>query len=239
MRGISQSGLSIFRMCPYAYKLHYVDRKEAMFFNFDFLDIGSYVHDAIDRYYKNYYLMDGTYEDILEKSYSCLKDIWDMTLLPEYLKKAYDCLENHARWEYGNISKGIGTKPLTEVTIDGGGFFGLIDYIDLPNKKVIDWKTGKYATVSYNYRVQAHIYKALFESEFGEKLPYFHIFFLGANEWRMVSFEKEKQIKVGEDVQKMLGEVQKAYDNEEFEKKPRISSTCKSCNYRLYCKLGE
>jgi len=236
-RGISQSGISIFRDCPYAFKLHYVDQREPVFYNFDVLDIGGYVHEAIERYYKNYYLTNGTKDDILNKTYSCLKDIWDTTLLPEYLKKAYDCLENHAKWEENNIKTGIGTKPLTEIAIDSGDYYGLIDYIDLPSNRVIDWKTNKFPVLSYEYRMQAYVYKKLFESKFNEKLSHFYFFFLYPNDWRTVSYEKEKQIEVGKDVEKFLAEIKECYDKEEFEKRPRIRSTCKNCNYRLYCKF--
>ena len=237
-RGISQSGLSIFRDCPYAFKLHYVDLKEAMFHNYDFMDIGSYVHKAIERYYDNYYLSNGSVDDILKKSYGCLTEIWDTFLLPEYLKKAYDCLVNHAKWEHDNIAKGIGTKPLIEVKLNAAGFFGYVDYIDLSHNKAIDWKTGKYPNLGFNYRMQAHVYKAMIEEKFGIKLPYFYFFFLGADDWRIVSFVKEKQIEVGEEVQKLLEGVRESYANEEFEKRPRTAKTCRNCNYRLYCKFG-
>jgi len=233
-RGISQSAISLYRGCPYAYKLHYVDRVESMFFNYDILDVGRYVHDAIDRYYKNYYLSSGTPEDVLEKSYQALKEVWDVTLPPEMFKKAYDCLKNHSEWESKNINNGIGVKPLTEVKIDGGGFFGIVDYISLQDKKLIDWKTNKFPTLSYVYRMQAHVYKTLFESEFGEKLTHFFFYFLYTNAWRCVKFDDEKQREVGKEVDRLLEGIHEC----KFPKEPRTGSGCKSCNYRFYCKIS-
>ena len=199
------------------------------------LDIGKYVHDAIEKYYKNNYYTKCESNDILCKTYENLKSIWDITLPVEGFKKAYDCLINHANWEYGNTNDGLSHKPLVEVEMNGNGFYGFIDYIDLDNQKVIDWKTNTYPTLSYEYRMQAYVYKKLYEAKFGNKLSHLHFFFLYPNEWRMVAFDKEKQIEVGKDVEKMMEQIL----NCEFPKEPRISSQCKNCLYKFYCKVQE
>ena len=236
-RGISQSAMSIYRNCPYAYKIRYIDGHKPIFFAPQILDIGKYVHDAIDRYYKNHFLTEGTADDVLAKSYGHLREIWDTTLQPEDLKKGYICLQNHALWEANNINNGIRTQPLSEVQINSEGYFGIIDYIDVPNKKVIDWKTGRKPYLSYIYRMQAHVYKVLYESKFGEKLSYFDFFFLYANDWRRVKYDSDKQIKVGEEVERLKNEILNSIQNQEFAKQPRTDSMCKNCEYKLYCKI--
>ena len=235
--GISQSALTTFRDCPFAYKC-YRERKDAVFFDRDIMDTGKFVHDAIDRYYKNHYLTKGTADDILLLSYGHLKKTWDTTFTPEYLKKAFVSLQNHASWEAKNILNGIGTKPLTEVVIGEQGFYGIIDYIDLNNVKMIDWKTGSYPSLSYNYRIQAVIYKILAEAKFGIKLEKFYFFFLPVNEWRVVNFNSDFQLKVAEEVMKLKGEIDKSIEMGEFLKKPRTENMCRNCSYKLYCKIG-
>ena len=237
-RGISQTGISIFRNCPYAYKLKYIDRCDAMFYNHDVLDIGGTVHDVIDRYYKNHYISDGTSDDILEKTYGHLREVWDTTLPADDLKKAFTCLQNHANWEEKNIQRNIGTKPLTEVKINARGYFGIIDYIDIPTQRVIDWKTGRKAYLSYEYRMQAYVYKELYEEQFKEKLKHFYFFFLFPDEWRKVKFDDIKQRKVGEDVENLRNAILDSIQNEEFAKEPRTDKGCRSCDYRFYCKFG-
>jgi len=236
MRGISQSALNTFRDCPFAYKC-YRERKDAVFFNQDVLDIGNYVHKAIDRYYKNHYLLEGTTEDILNISYNHLKEIWDTSFTAEHLKKAYTSLHNHALWESKNINEGITSKPLTEVKIDGEGFYGIIDYIDLNLNKTIDWKTGSYPSLSYNYRVQAEIYKILFESKFNQNLKKFYFFFLPVDKWRVVDYSSEKQISVRRDIMELKEKIDKAIENDEYLKQPRTENMCKNCQYKLYCKF--
>ena len=235
--GISQSALNLFRDCPYAYKLKYLDRVEGIYFSNDAMDTGGYVHDAIDMYYRNHFLQEGTSDDILYHTYTNLKNIWDTTLSINDFKKAYTCLQHHSEWEYSNINKGIRTQPLTEVEIEACNLYGFIDYVDLEKQQVIDWKTNSYATLSYTYRVQASIYKILFEAKFNMKLKYFHFFFLYPNTWRIVKYGDAKQERVDTEVNALLEQLNLSLENREFEKNPRTNSWCKSCPYKLYCKV--
>ena len=68
IRPISQSSLNLYRDCPYAYKLKYIDGLEPMLPSTEIFDIGTYVHIAIDGYYKNRYKPRITSDDILVES---------------------------------------------------------------------------------------------------------------------------------------------------------------------------
>jgi len=233
-RGISQSGICLYRFCPYAYKLKYVDRCKPMFYDSSAMDTGSYVHKSIDHYYSNGFSMEKTSNEILYDTYSKLKEIWDITLEPLWLKKAYECLINHSDWEYQNIKKGI-TKPFSELKVDSGKYFGYIDYINLQKALVIDWKTGKYPSVSFDYRIQAYVYKDLFENEFNTNLKSFYFFFLHPNKWRKISYDKDKQILAGKECERLLGDIL----DEKFPKEPRLKNSCRYCDYKYYCKILE
>jgi len=234
MIGLSQSALTTFRNCPRAYEF-YKNRAQGMFFDFDVLDIGKYVHKALEKYYKISYLTEGDADDVVIESYHWLKKYWDINFPPEYLKKAYTCLENHAKWESKNINNGMNTKPLTEVETTQNGYHGIIDYVDLPKEMVIDWKTNTWPTLSYEYRMQASVYKELYDGKFKRNLKHFYFFFLYPNEWRTVKYDSEKQIKVKEDVEKLKREVLECFDNGEFPKKPRTDKMCENCLYKWYC----
>lgn len=233
--GISQSALSVFRECPFAYSF-YRQKKDAIFFNFDVLDTGRYTHEAINQYYRNYYLTKASVDDILALSYSSLKNIWDTTLPAEELYKSFICLKNHAEFESKNINNGANIKPLTEIDISHDIFYGIIDYIDLPNKKVIDWKTNKSAVISFEYRMQAYVYKVLYEYQFKDTLDKFMFFFLFPNEIKTIKYDDKGMIKAVEEVNLLQKEMSKAIKENVFEMKPRTESTCTNCRYRLYCK---
>lgn len=231
-RGISQTSISKYRFCPHACKL-YLARKPPMFFDPDVMSVGQYVHEAVDRYYKNNFLQEGDANDILVKTYENLKKVWDMSLPPEQFKKAYDCLIHHANWEERNMNGGIGTQPLTEVKINGNGYYGIIDYIDLNNMKVIDYKTQKYAVLSHEFRMQAHVYKKLFESQFKKELTHFYFYFLYPDDWRTVKYDSPKQKEVGVEVEALRDKIKDG----DFPKQPRTKSACDSCEYKFYCKV--
>lgn len=232
---VSQSAMSTFRNCPYAWYCYY-HRKSPMFFNQDILDIGNYVHDAIDIYYTNHFSGDRTKEQILAKTYSILKENWDVTLPPEALKKAYTCLENFSDWEHKNLMKGI-ENPITEVDVYADGFHGIIDYFDIMSETAIDWKTNKYPVLSYTYKMQAIIYKNLISAKFNINIKYFKFFFLYPNSWRVVKFDDPKIKEVEKDVNMLYEEMTKCFNKGYFPKQPRTPSQCKNCIYKFYCKV--
>jgi len=234
-RGVSQSALSLFRNCPYAFQLRYINKCKPVFYDESVLDVGGYVHDSIDGYYKHHYELVQDSETILYYSYQLLKNQWDTLLKPEQFQQAYECLFNHSNWEYGQQQKGVITQPLTEQELSYGGYFGIIDYIDLLKNNVIDWKTGKNAYLSYEYRMQAYIYKVIYEGNFNKKLDKFLFYFLFPNEFRMVSYNKEKQIKVAEETEKLKRDLYDAVESMNFEKKPRTPKGCRSCSFVYYC----
>lgn len=234
---ISQSALTLFEKCPYAYKLKYINKCQRMFFDPSILDMGSYVHDAIDKYYRNGFMTTGTADDILAETYNELKKIWDISFLPEQLKKAYTCLENHAQWEYTNILQEMRTKPFTELKIKRKGYYGIVDYFDLPIRKAVDLKTGANAYISREYRIQAHVYKTVIDDEFNVQLDDFWFFFLYSNQWRRVNYNDEKQRKIAEETEKLKEELIHALETGEFEKKPRLENACKYCDLLYYCKV--
>ena len=154
---------------------------------------------------------------------------------PKKLRQAYICLKNHSKFESERILKQPNIKPLTEVEIAENGFYGIIDYIDIENNKVIDWKTNKYANLSHSYRIQAQIYKMLYESKFDRHLDYVHFLFLYPYEWRVVKFDTNIQRKISSEIDSLKERIVESTLNNDFEKKPRIKSVCRNCLIAYYC----
>jgi len=235
---LSQSALSIYYNCPYAYKIHYLDKEEAVFWNPDALDVGGIVHDTIDDYYKHYHLLKGSPEDVFSRTYDIFKKRWEPTYSIDDYKKAFTSLQNHSGWESKNISMGVGMNPISELDVRYGGYHGILDYVDRERCIVVDWKTNKYPTISYSYRMQAYVYKTLFEGKYGEKLKHFYFYFLYPDRIKEISYDDRKQIEVGKQVEELKEKVLSSLRNENFEKKPRLDSGCRNCGYKLYCKFG-
>ena len=232
MKYISQSQINLYRKCPYAYYLRYALKKESIFWNPTLFEVGSRVHDAIDVYYKNHYVSDATEEEVLNKVYGALRREWDVTLPAELLKKAYTCLCNFSSFEAHNNSKGR-TKPFNECKIYVDDMMGIIDYVDLNSKTLVDFKTNGRAGLGYSYKMQAVMYRMLAKSKFNIDVDYFKFFFLYPNEWRTVKFG-DGTTEVAEEMIDYKNKIKESWETGVFPKAPRTKS-CGSCEYKFYC----
>jgi len=235
---ISQSQINLYRQCPYAYKLRYIKKKEPIMFDPSIVEVGSRVHDAIDKYYRTSYSTEVDEEGILAKSYEILTNDWDHTLPADFLKKAYVCLQHFAEFEVNNLNKGLLMKPLTELRIKADGLYGIIDYYHPETNKVIDFKTNTKAGVGYANKMQAYMYKLLIKHKFNIDINYFTLQFLFPGEIRVVKFDN-KMDKIKKDLIMNVEKIKESWRRDLFPKDPRTKSTCNGCSYRFYCGGGE
>lgn len=234
MKAISQSQINLYRNCPHAYELHYRCGYEAMMYDPAILYVGRSVHEAIDNYYKHCYTKTNDKSHILALTYRQLRDNWDTTMPVEFLKKAYTCLQNFAEFEAQN-NHDLTTKPLTEVKLYADNFMGIIDVVDLVHQRCIDWKTNARASLGYNYKLQAMLYKYLIKHQFDIDLKQFDFVFLAPNEIRTVRFNNPKLKDIAQDIYAYKEAILKSWQTGEFPKQPKTANTCKYCAYRYYC----
>lgn len=240
-RGISQSAMNLYTSCPYAWYLKYIEDKEPMFWDPSILDVGSIVHSVLDSYYKMHFISEGTDNDILIEVYNILKKKWDTTLLPEQFKKAYICLENFSKWEYKNLLSGlrIHAKPSTEIKADESGFYGILDYVDVTNGDVIDWKTNTYPTLLRNYKLQAAIYTVLYEKKYKKNLREFKFYYLYPDIIRSLPCDSSEMREFIKEAKTIRNSILKSKEDNNFPKQPRTEKGCRNCLYKYYCMLSE
>jgi len=231
---ISQSQINLYRSCPYAYALRYLYKKEGIWWDPSIVEVGRRVHDAVDAYYKHHYVIWKNSREILKKVYEILRAEWDTKLPAEYLRKAYTCLSHFADFEMNNINKGILTKPLTEVHIHADGLYGIVDYLDLNQRKIIDWKTNTRAGISYANRLQAVMYRKLIRDKFKFEIPYFIFQFLYVDEVRIVKFDKKTE-QVEKEMYEYIEKIKEAWKTKTFPQEPRTPSGCNACQFHYYC----
>ena len=225
---ISFSAISTYRDCPYAYKLKYIDRCEPMFYDDNIFFVGNIVHEAIHSYYAYCYSPSYTKDEIFDITYSYMKEHWDFSVPTNLYMRSYQCLQNFSGWEENNTS-----KPLSEKKLQTDMLYGIVDYIDLDNNVVVDFKTSSSSYLSFNNRLQAQIYKELIEKNFNCKIEKLHFFFLYNNRMRTVSFDNPKQEAFKDIVYTYVKNIHKHI----YDKSPRLPSTCKSCPFAYYCKV--
>jgi CRISPR/Cas system-associated exonuclease Cas4 (RecB family) len=235
MGGISASQLQRFDDCPYKYYLHYVKKLDAILWDATIFDVGSYVHDTVDSYYKTCFGENKTYNEVLYDSYHILKGMWDRFLPPEHFKRAYDCLENFAKFEINRLKADM-IKPLTEIKVPAKGYYGIIDFYNPATQKAIDWKTGKNAYLSRSYKIQSVVYKILLDNKFKIDLEKFHFMFLQSGIPRKVELKSKKMDEIFDFVNEGREKILEAKKEESFDKKPRTDKMCDWCEYSYYCK---
>ena len=232
MKAISQSQINLYRSCPHAYELSYRYNCEPMMFDPSILYVGRAVHDAIDKYYKHSHTQSTDKALITSLTYKQLRNEWDTTLPVDYLKKAYQCIQNFAEFESNNNSS---SNPMTEIKVVSNGLLGIIDYVDLENEQFIDWKTNARASLGYDYKLQAVMYRLLIKEEFDVDIKKFRFQFLFPNEFREAKFSNSKIMDIEKDLFAFVEQIKESWQTLNFPKKPRLPSTCKYCSYRYYC----
>jgi len=235
MKSISQSQINLHRMCPYAYELHYYYKKQPIMFDPSIMEVGKRVHDAIDAYYKNYYILETDEQNIFDTTYSILRNQWDVTLPASYLKKAHACLVNFAKFESKNVNGEFATKPLTEVKIYSGDLMGIIDYLDLSKQKAVDFKTNSHSGISYENKMQAVMYRKLIGDKFNTNIKTFNFEFLFTGEMKDVYLDDLKLLEIEKELYIIKDKIIESWRTMSFPKEPRTESTCSGCSYRYYC----
>ena len=231
--GISQSQIGTYRDCPYAYYLKYVKGYKPMMYTTDHLDVGSFIHDAIDIYYKNLYVDNGvTPNDIFKSVYTILRNSWDITLPAELLKKAYVCLQNFALWDFENIQT-KGTPPITEENYKFDNFRAKVDYFRSEPLILGDFKSGINPIVNYMYKIQAAIYLYVLINCLDIDIDEFWVWFLYPNVPKKLKWSNLQEILTV--AKEHRDNIIESFKTNEFPKVPRTQKTCNYCDYRYYC----
>jgi len=233
--GISASQLQIFDDCPYKYYLNYIRKLDAIMWDITVFDVGTKVHDTVDMYYRKCYGEKKTYDEILFETYQILRSMWDIYLPASHLKKAYECLENFAKFEENRLKYDM-IKPLTELKVPAKGYYGIIDFYNPATQKAIDWKTGKHPSITRGYRIQAQVYKILVDTKFKTDIEKFYFSFLHSGIMRKVDLKDKKMEPIEDFVREGKEKILKARKTGQFEKKPRTDKMCNWCDYKYYCK---
>ena len=236
---ISQSQINLYRKCPYAYCLKYKHKHQPMFFDETNFEVGRKVHEVIDNYYTHHYKHVSSHDNLMGILYPLLQKKWDTNLPVDddkkvaLYKKAYVCLQHFAQFEIQNQQSGF-SKPMTEVKIESDGLLGYIDYINLDTMQILDFKTNTKSSISYEYKIQFHMYRRLLKQKYNIDISEFTFLFLYTNEEKTITLTKSIK-KIEDDLDMYINNIRSSWKTDTFEKKPRLKSSCKYCEYRIYC----
>ena len=244
---VSPSKLNIFLSCPKQYYFEYIDPEMAKIKKLikkkkSFLEMGTFVHDALTLFLKQ---EKRTWPEMS----SILKDLWkgprgkefgfeSLQQEREYYKKALLML----KWfcENEDINPKIFQLPLCPPgnsfedykKVDFGKDLkigGKLDRVDVREDgtlEIIDYKTGK----EKDDNLQLLFYVFLVESLYKKEVTKASYLYLKSKRRVSVIPEKELREKTKEHI---LNTVEKIGQEKEF--KPRISRLCAFCDYLAFC----
>ena len=214
---ISPSKLSTFNVCPYKFKLLYIDERKPLYKpEFEF---GKKIHSIIAEYYR-LLPQEATPSDIP----MCLGQAIKRVIgnidegIVRYLKGFEDFEKQRLTWH-------INPKPLLfETEVKRGYLHGIIDAVFRRgnDKIIVDWKTGmtRDPNVDEHLKIQGNLYMYLL----GAKEIYF--IFIRYNTWHKLNYEEEF----------ILGKLKEfidAYNTKNFPRKE--GSECERCEVNLHC----
>ena len=151
----SHSRLGTFENCPYKYKLRYIDRIEVEDFETVETFLGSLVHDALEKLYKD--LLNGK-ENSLEELLEFYEQEWERQWSPDivvvkeeytpenYLEVGRNCLRDYYEQHHPfTDGKTIGIEERIQVDLDGSSRYKLQGYMD----RLVDKGDGLYEIHDY------------------------------------------------------------------------------------------
>ena len=226
----SKTRLKCFRLCPYCYKLKYIDEVKGE--DAGITIRGRLLHEAFDKFYK-LYDEERSLEENMEVALNNVEGIDD-----EFVKKYAEHIDAFLDFNKKKIEE-IGIEdftPLyTEIELEDEKWKGIIDRIDKvgDNIIVIDYKTSK----GYNldkYYDELCLYAYLVMKKLNLKVNYVGVFFTGNNKFVLKKVTEEEVMEVVDSLNAERLSYEFAIKNGNFPK--RRGWWCKAfCPYYKIC----
>ncbi len=243
----SHTKISVFEQCPLKYKYQYLDRVTAKLGKTVEAFMGSRVHDALEKLYRDLKMtrllsveeLRAFYEKEWEKLWDGSVRIIKQDYTPEeYRQKGWKCVEDYYR-SYHPFDQGrtIGIEERVAVELRGdrklAGFIDRLVVRDDGTHEVHDYKTSNHLPSQEEADGDRQL--ALYQIGVQNRWPDVEAVELV---WHYLVFDREvRSRRTGADLEKLLLEVNRLIDEiesaREFE--PRPSSLCDWCEFRDIC----
>jgi len=213
----SASQLKLYDMCPYAFKLRYIDSKKPVYPDPSIFTVGRVIHTVIETYYK----FQQPKEEIKESLIRYFHNTWNFGNDHSLFAKGLVCLKNFTDFELLRRKK-YDYFPKTELKVKSKGYYGIIDYYDEELNMILDFKTSKRPSIPANYKIQAYVYNLILEGK-GKV----HFYFLYPNKIRTYTITEE----IEEKVKQIKASILCSLKENDFP----INDHCRFCAYSHCC----
>ena len=225
--------MNTFKMCPAQWKYHYVDKAPGIYVPTHHMDLGQFVHSAIQDYFEHAAEKPTKAIEITERIDSSFEKVIGNKFMgqPAMMKKLRSSLKNFKDFELMRARKWKTYQPtFIEKDMRNDDFRGIVDFYSEPEETVIDWKTGYKQNLNDNDIIQSEVYRFLLE-KLGHKVT--KVFFVILTTGSVLQAQLQKDGWILEQHKQIMS----AIEDKNFPAKP--NKFCKSCVYQIACEFSD
>ena len=232
-RKLSPSGMNTYKTCPAQWNYHYIEKPQGIYVPTHHMDLGEFVHSAIEDYFKHSQEKPTKKLEITQRIDSSFEKVIGNKFMgqPEMTRKLRACLKNFKEFEIYRARKWKTYAPtFIEKNLQDDDFRGIVDFYSEPEATIIDWKTGYKQNLNENDKVQAEVYRYLFEKQ---GYPVDKVYFVVLTTGSVLQAQLQKDGWILEQHKQIMS----AIEDKNFPAKP--NKFCKSCVYQIACEFSD
>jgi len=230
---LSPSSMNTFKTCPAQYNYHYIERAPKIYVPRHHMDLGEYVHNAIQDYFDNAATKPTKTLEITQRIDSSFDRIIGNKFMgqPSMMKKLKFCLKNFKEFEIYRARKWKTYQPtFIEKDLKDEDFRGIIDFYSEPEETIIDWKTGYKQNLTDNDVIQAEVYRYLLEKQ-GYSVK--RVFFVVLTSGSVLQAQLQKDGWILEQQK----QIRDSISGKHFPARP--NRYCFNCVYQIACEFSD
>ena len=230
---ISPSSINTFQNCPAQWNYRYITHDKGIYLETPHIDLGTYAHSAIEKSFGSASTKPKKEIEITQRIDICFAEVVGdkFRSMPSIQTKLNKVIKNFKELELRRASKWKVYLPtFIEKDLRNDNFRGIVDFYSEPEATIIDWKTGYKQNLNENDKVQAEVYRYLFEKQ---GYPVDKVYFVVLTTGSVLQAQLQKDGWILEQHKQIMS----AIEDKNFPAKP--NKFCKSCVYQIACEFSD
>lgn len=230
---LSPSSINSFQNCPAQWNYRYIEKPNKIYIETPHIDLGTYVHSAIERYFGTAITKPKKDLEITQKIDIAFGEVIGdkFRSMPSIQTKLNKVIRNFKEFELRRASKWKTYLPtFIEKDLRNDKFRGIIDFYSEPEATIIDWKTGYKQDITEQDIIQGEVYRNLLTTH---DYPVDKVYFASLGLGKMLEVPKQRDGFIDE----QLFKTQYAISQDQFPAKP--NQWCYNCVYQIQCEFRD
>ena len=232
-RKLSPSGMNTYKTCPAQWNYHYIEKPQGIYVPTHHMDLGEFVHSAIEDYFKHSQEKPTKKLEITQRIDSSFEKVIGNKFMgqPEMTRKLRACLKNFKEFEIYRARKWKTYAPtFIEKNLQDDDFRGIVDFYSEPEATIIDWKTGYKQDITEQDIIQGEVYRNLLTTH---DYPVDKVYFASIALGKMLEVPKQRD----GFIEDQLFKTKYAISQDQFPARP--NQWCYNCSYQIQCEFRD